>query len=323
MDIRDLDIGSGTSGLSNAWTGRYPDFFLVGAPKCATSSLHLALRAHPQVFMCSPKEPHFFSTDMPGLAEVADRDSYTALFDPAPEDARRGEASAFYLSSETAADNIRTVVPDARIVLSIRDPVDAAQSLYHQLRDGFREDQTSFADAWRLQEARARGENLPAYCPEPKQLQYRQIFSYHDQIRRYFNTFGRDRVMVLRFERIRSEPESVMHDLLEFLGLPAISTPHAIPKSNTRREPMLPGLTQFIAAPPRLVRPLVGPAKRALNHVGLKPSDIVMKHLSRPMARRSQASLSPALRAEIGEAFAPDVTRLETLLDTDLSAWKH
>ncbi len=73
--------------------------------------------------MCSPKEPHFFSTDLPGLAEVKTRDEYDALFTGAPEGVLLGEASAFYLRSEAAAANIHAANPDAKIVLSIREPV--------------------------------------------------------------------------------------------------------------------------------------------------------------------------------------------------------
>jgi hypothetical protein len=169
-----------------------------GLAKCATSSLHLLLIQHPGIFMCDPKEPHFFSTDLPGLAEVPDRAGYDALFAEAPAGVKRGDASAFYLSSRSAAEEIHKANPDARIIASIRNPVDAAVSLYHQLRDGFREDRTSFAEAWAMQEARARGEALPSYCPEPRQLQYRDVYSYHDQIARYFDVFGRDAVKVFR-----------------------------------------------------------------------------------------------------------------------------
>jgi hypothetical protein len=300
-----------------------PQFFLVGAPKCATSSLHLALRRHASVFMCSPKEPHHFSTDMPGLAEVADRAAYRALFAGAPPGALRGEASAFYLSSETAAREIARAVPDARIVLSIRHPVEGALSLFHQLRDGFREDQTSFAAAWALQEARARGERLPPYCPEPRQLQYRRIYAYHDQIERYFDAFGRDRVLVLRVERIRADPEGVMADLFAHLGLSPPEAPLDLPRANARRAPLIPGLGQFLAAPPGPLRPLMRPVKRALNGLGIKPSEIVMRHLSRPAPAESSERLDPALRAEMVAAFAPDVARLEALLDEDLAEWRR
>ena len=299
-----------------------PDFFLVGAPKSATSSLHLLLLQHPGIFMCSPKEPHFFSTDMPGLAEVADAASYAALFDAAPDGARLGEASAFYLASHDAARNIRTANPKARIVLSIRNPADAAHSLYHQLRDGFREDQASFEAAWDLQTARAEGRNLPAYCPEPAQLQYRQIYSYHDQILRYFDIFGRDAVKVLRFEEIRDEPQRVIADLLDFIGVSPFEIDIGLPKTNTRREARFPALTQFLSAPPPLFRPLVAPVKAGLNRLGIKPSVIMMKHLSRP-AEKKAAGMEPDLRQEVVAAFSSDIDRLENLLDQDFSAWRR
>ena len=301
---------------------RAPDIFLVGAPKCATSSLHLYLRRHPGVFMCSPKEPHFFSTDLPGLAEVKTRAEYDALFAAAPDEALRGDASAFYLRSETAAANIQAANPAARIVFSLRDPVDAAISFYHQLRDGFREDQPTFAASWDLQEARARGEHLPPYAPEPEQLQYLRLYSYADQVARYLDTFGRDRVLALRFERIKADPDGVAAELLAFLGLPPPPEPAPIAEHNVRRKPMLPGLTQFLAAPPRPLRPLVAPAKRALNALGIKPSEVVMKHLSRPAGPAKDSPVDDATRARVRAAFAPDVARLEDLLGWDLSAWR-
>jgi hypothetical protein len=301
---------------------RVPGLFVVGAPKAATSSLHLFLRHHPGVFMCSPKEPHFFSTDLPGLAEVESRADYDALFAAAPEGALLGEASAFYLRSETAAANIRAANPEARIVLSIREPVSASVSWYHQLRDGFREDQPDFAASWDLQDARARGERLPPYCPEPAQLQYRAIYDYAPQIARYIEAFGRDRVRIFRFERIKAEPAAVAAELLDFLGLPPAGG--AIGETNVRRRPLVPGVTQFLAAPPAPLRPLVAPAKRMLNALGLRPSELVMKHLTRPAGpgAASPAAIDAATRARIGAAFAPSIDRLEALLGEDFAAWQ-
>lgn len=298
------------------------NIFLVGAPKCATSSLHLYLRRHPGVFMCSPKEPHFFSTDLPGLAEVKTSKDYEALFEDAPEGALRGEASAFYLRSEVAAQNIHAMNPDAKIVLSLRDPVAASISLYHQLRDGFREDQTRFAASWDLQEDRAKGENLPPYAPEPEQLQYLSLYSYTDQVARYFDVFGRDRVLVLRFERIKADPDSVITELLDFLDLPPPPEPLAITEHNQRRESRIPGLTQFLASPPKPLRPLIAPTKRALNALGIKPSEIIMKYLSRKAGPGKDRAVDTETQARVRAAFMPDMLRLEELLDWDLSAWK-
>lgn len=299
-----------------------PDFILVGAPKCATSSLHLLLLRHPDVFMCRPKEPHFFCTDFPGLSEVADAAGYDALFDAAPEGALRGEASAHYLASTHAAQNIHAANPKTRIILSIRNPADAAFSFYHQLRDGFREDQKTFQAAWDLQAARAQGQNLPSYCPEPAQLQYAKTYSYHDQIKRYFDVFGRDQVKVLRFEDIKNTPQAVVDELLEFIGLPPFETPVALPKTNTRRQARYPKLMQFLTSPPAVLRPLVGPVKRQLNKRGIKPSEVMMKHMSQH-ATGTQAKLDPDLRAQMLAQFEPDIVRLEALLDMDLSDWRR
>lgn len=301
---------------------RAPDFFIAGAPKCATSSLHALLTRHPGIFMCSPKEPHYFSSDLPGLAEVSDAAGYDALFEAAGAHACLGEASAFYLMSEDAPKRIHAANPEARIILSLRNPADAARSWYHQLRDGFREDQTSFEAAWALQEARAEGAQLPSYCPEPRQLQYREIYSYADQVARYLDVFGKDRVLILRFEEIAKTPDIVVARVIEFLGLEPFSTPVALPQKNTRRQARFPWLTQLISAPPPLLKPLVGPAKRLLNAVGLKPSVIMMKHLSRPAVSSSAPPPDPEFRAKLLATFAEDVDRLEALIGADLSSWR-
>jgi len=298
-----------------------PDFFLVGAPKCATSSLHALLIKHPDIFMCSPKEPHFFCTDLPGLAEVPDAAGYDALFDPAPEGACLGEASAFYLMSHDAPVRIRAMNPDARIILSLRNPVQATRSWYHQLRDGFREDQTSFEAAWALQEARADGWSLPPYCPEPRQLQYRDIYSYADQVARYLEVFGADQVLILRFEDIASAPQQVSARILDFLDLPPFEAPVELPKTNTRRQPRFPWLTQMLSAPPPALRPLVAPVKRGLNAMGIKPSVIMMKYLSRSGAA-SRPAKNATFETSLSAEFAADIARLEAVSGMDFSDWR-
>jgi hypothetical protein len=309
--------------VGSAAASRAPDFFLVGAPKAATSSLHALLIRHPGIFMCRPKEPHFFSTDLPGLSEAADRRAYDDLFRDAPPDALRGEASAHYLFSAHAAAGIRQANPEARIILSLRNPADAARSYYHQLRDGFREDRTSFEEAWTLQEARAAGRALPPYCPEPRQLQYRAIYSYAEQVARYLDLFPRDQILILHFEEIAKAPGDVVRRVLEFLGLPDFPEPVELPRKNTRRVPRFPRLAQAIAAPPPVLRPLVAPVKRVFNAMGIKPSVVMMNRLSRPAAAAPQPPPDPRFRTELLAAFADDIDRLEPMIGADLSGWRR
>lgn len=298
-----------------------PDFFVVGAPKCATSSLHGMLAHHPDVFVCNPKEPHYFCTDFPAMSEVENAAEYDALFAAAPKGAKKGDASAFYLSSKDAPQNIHAANPQARIIISIRNPADAVHSWYHQLRDGFREDQTDFEAAWDMQATRRAGAKLPLYCPEPFQLQYEALYSYHDQIARYFDVFGRDAVKVLRVEQFKTDPENVAAGLFSFIGVDPAKGPGEIPRTNTRRQASFPGLTQFLTAPHPVFRPLLAPTKKALNALGIKPSEIMMKYMSRPVTAPT-ATLNSDLRNRLTSTFDGDVARLETLLEVDLSHWR-
>src|SRR5260370_118878 len=84
-----------------------PDFFIVGAPRCGTTALYSYLRQHPDVFLPEYKEPHYFNTDMESGGAIRDQEKYLALFAPAKDKKRIGEASVYYLSSEIAPPTIK------------------------------------------------------------------------------------------------------------------------------------------------------------------------------------------------------------------------
>ena len=127
--------------------GRLPDFLLLGAPKCGTSALHAALARHPGLYLSEPKEPKFFLTDGPpprtggGPGDVATwgehvwrRTDYEALFAAAPPGARCGESTVFYLYDLAAQLRIRELLPAARLIAVLRDPVERAHSNWAHLR---------------------------------------------------------------------------------------------------------------------------------------------------------------------------------------------
>src|SRR3954447_2114624 len=119
-----------------------PDFLLIGAPKAGTTALHVALSEHPQIFMSSPKEPKYFLSDDgvrpvarggPGDAQTIrkqlwQRADYEALFEAARADALRGESTTLYLGNPAAHRRIHALLPQARLVAVLRDPVDRAHS---------------------------------------------------------------------------------------------------------------------------------------------------------------------------------------------------
>src|SRR4051794_536419 len=122
-----------------------PDFLVIGAPKAGTTALHAALAEHPDLFMSHVKEPKLFLTEGPpptrggpGDAQtyrehVWRRPDYEALFDGAPDGSLRGESTPFYLHDADAQRRIRRLVPRARLIAVLRDPVERAHSNWAHL----------------------------------------------------------------------------------------------------------------------------------------------------------------------------------------------
>ena len=108
-----------------------PNFFIIGAPKCGTTSLANWLAEHPRVFFSDTKEPHFFCTD--GYTGVKTLKQYEKLFEDAkPHHLAVGEGSTHYLFSKVAVPNILVYNPDARFIVCLRNPVDMAPSLHSE-----------------------------------------------------------------------------------------------------------------------------------------------------------------------------------------------
>ncbi len=135
-------------------------------PKAGTTALHAALAPHPELFLSRVKEPKFFLSDGrppttggPGDVQtyqehVWRRADYERLFDPAPPGTLRGEATPFYLHDLASHERIRRLVPDARLILLLRDPVDRAHSNWTHLWNAGLEPEADFLTACRAEPAR-------------------------------------------------------------------------------------------------------------------------------------------------------------------------
>src|SRR5580658_6173851 len=113
-----------------------PNFFILGAPKCGTTSLAAWLGRHLAIFIPATKEPNFFNTDdnREAIYGVATLDAYEALFAAATAaQPAIGEASAFYLSSAVAVANILRYQPNARFIVMLCNPIDMAPALHAEL----------------------------------------------------------------------------------------------------------------------------------------------------------------------------------------------
>jgi Sulfotransferase family len=192
-----------------------PDFFIVGHPKSGTTALYEMLRSHPQIFMPALKETLFFDRDELHPAMNGKRthpqslEEYLALFEPARAGQLKGEASPSYLRSRLAAERIAVLQPQARIIAILREPASYLRSLHLELLQDHVETEKDLRRAIEREEREA---------PVKQTLRYAaDRVDYAAQVRRYHETFGRDRVLVLIYDDFRADNEATLRGVLRFL----------------------------------------------------------------------------------------------------------
>jgi hypothetical protein len=197
-----------------------PNFFIIGAPKCGTTSLATWLSEHSQIFMTRPKEPHFFNTDHSNRP-YDDEAKYYALFPEEQSDYLAiGEASVHYLSSAVAVQNILAAVEDPKFIVCLRDPTDMVVSYHNQLFNALAEDIPDIQTAWAAQSDRISGKRIPDTCPEPSRLQYSESGKLARQMERLFADVPSHKVFVVFLDQIQVNPLGVYKYLLDFLNVP-------------------------------------------------------------------------------------------------------
>lgn len=297
----------------------WPDFFIVGAPKCGTTALSEYLRAHPQVGFSRPKEPHYFCTDFsPRFGQVSTEDEYRACFAHVPGNVRAiGEASVWTMFSNEAVPNLLRVAPHARLIAMIRNPIDLVRSHHTQLLYTRDETVADLAAAWALQGERAAGRSLPRSCREPRILQYAQVAALGTQVARLRALVPAERLHVIVFDDLVRDPGAVYARVLGFLDLPDDGQ-HNFTVINEAREHRSTLLGDFVQRPsPGLVRT----ALALRDRLGLRRLGVLDRLREWNTRSATRSSMAPALRVEIGAALRDDVALLSDQLGRDLRAW--
>jgi hypothetical protein len=301
---------------------RGPDFILVGAPKCATGTIYELLGRRPGTFL-APKDLYFFGSDLVTTQHRLSAAEYGAQLEAAPPGAKLGDASVGYLCSERAAGEIYAFAPEARIVIALRNPLDAIPSLHrHCLYYGIEEIE-DLGEALAAEEERSRGRRLPRRCAHPWMLRYAHVYRYADQVRRYFDAFGRARCHVVVYDDFRADPEAAMDALCSFLGLPPAgpgTAPDAGPPAGLRvnraRRARSRRLSALVTDPPAAARRVV----RSLTPQSLRRR-VAAGVLAANTAGAARPDVDPQLRAELAARFAGEVGQISELLERDLDRW--
>ncbi len=294
-----------------------PNFFIVGAPKCGTTSMYAYLSSHPDIFFPQVKEPHHFGSDIYSPLYVRDRDEYLNLFSDCCGEAVVGEASVWYLYSKRAAAEIREFCSDAKILIMLRNPVEMVYSYHSQRLAWGNEDIRDFAQALDAEGERKNGQRLPVHNPYPVDgLYYSEIAKYSVQVKRYFDVFGRDNVHVILFDDFKQKTAGVYRDTLQFLNVDTEYRPEFVVENPNRSRRSM------------LLHNLLYHAPGNLISVGkLVVPGVLRKPLWRLLAKANTSyeqrpGISDVLKRRLSENYREDVLKLSGVIGRDLeSLW--
>jgi hypothetical protein len=283
-----------------------PNFFVIGAAKCGTTSLASYLAQHDEIHLSPVNEPRFFAAPDPHRPfpgrRIGERSEYEALF--ASEAPLRGEVCGAYSQHPWragVAQRIHALVPDARFVYLVGDPIRRVESHYVQ----------TVAEEG---ETRAIGEALgdiedpqhPAICPG----------RYAQQLDQYLALFDRERVLVVDQDDLLARRQQTLSRVFAFLGVDAAYSSPAFAQTLNRGDQhreLSSGVygrlrssrlrTAVRTLPPSLRAPLLVPMRRTL-------------------ARKvNRQTLDGDLRARLQAHFAPEVARLRELTGQSFAGW--
>lgn len=198
---------------------RRPDFLIIGAARCGTTSLYECLKAHPQIYLPPDKrpEPHFFLRE----AEYRKGIEYYCrkYFDGVGDDLIAGEASTSYIYQPWVAPRIRKHLPDVKLIAMLRNPIDRAFSNYHVTRANGLED-LPFGEAIR-REAQRIANPESSFHAEIQPFAYIDRGRYHKQLSLYRELFPPEQIHVTIFEDFMADTAAEIRSVLGFLGVGA------------------------------------------------------------------------------------------------------
>lgn len=295
---------------------RLPDFMIVGAAKCGTTSLAKYLDEHKDIYISKKKEPKYFTyeflkkTGYQGKGDhmakniaVKTFDDYCGLFNSANEEQILGEASVdtLYYFKQTIP-KIKSEIGDPKIIIMLRNPVNRAISAYSHLIRDVRE-QHSFEEGLSLEDERlAKGYEFI--------WGYKKAGIYSKAVKAFQDNFSNVKVII--FEEFIKETQDSVYDVLEFLD---VKTKHDFNESqhNVSGKPKNKVINAFLNKPlliKEIIKKIIG------SNAGVLLKNRVQKR------NLDRISISSKTRLKLFTQFEGDIIELERLLGLELNNWK-
>lgn len=297
-----------------------PNVFLVGAPKCGTTSLASWLGEHPAGFLSVPKEPYFWAADYPRMRAhygFETRSAYEALY-AAPQAQQatvRVDGSTTYLYSQFAVADIMAAVPDPRFVVAVRNPVDLLVSYHRTQLVALNENEPDFGTAWR----RSLRGGLPPTDPlDPKLLDYRLVGQLGAALERLLAVVPRERVHVVMFDDLVRDLGATWQALTAFLQIDGQPEPAFDVYNASNKTARFTRLRRLTHRPPAV---LAAPIRRLRQWSRTTDNPRVAAAKAKMWRPTETPTVAAEVRAEVADELKADVVRLAGLLERDLSVW--
>lgn len=293
-----------------------PNLFIIGAPKCGTSSLFHYLSQHTDVHRSPRKEPHYLAHDLQwndGWG-VTSKEKYQRLYDSTKKISI--DASTWYLYSRTALRSISEDYPDSKVIICLRHPVNFMESMWWHMRSRGKDTSESLMKA--LEKERAVKNGLDFFpAPFRKSVLYREAAGFSSNIKRYIEELGLSRIKIVLLEDISKSIETVMIELSDFLDIPYEIPSDLSVKNRACRAEYL------------WLRVLMNKNKRlghCLRATPLRKLRSGIKSIGRHVGVNNEIEfvrLSQTEWFKLRDEMYHEIDQLSVILDRDLSHWQQ
>jgi len=281
----------------------WPNFFIVGAAKAGTTSLYSYLKENQEIYMSPYKEPHYFSPVLANLLHydfLSEKEDYLAQFKEVKNEKAIGECSPLYLQDPDTPKLIHETIPNAKIIFSLRDPIERAFSNYLSLWGRgyitiqFKESLKRFVDSEEKDSYFLHSIVEPGF--------------YYESVKRFMEIFGSNQVKIIFFEDFIQYPKKILTEILRFLDVNPELPENVGEIYNPYREPK--GQLSLLILRNKLIR------KIAKNTISNKTSRVAIKKFL------NKEGIKPQLGEEekklLKKIYQTDVCRLREFLKRPL-----
>ncbi len=300
-----------------------PDFLIIGAGKCGTTSLDNYLRQHPEIYIPPVKEPNFFGYEL--LTEddfknnyqelihfrnsVTTIDEYQKLFEPALDGQVKGETSNTYLYHKYAPDGIYSYNKDIKLIAIFRQPAERLWSRYLHLSRDSRLPSDDFAECLNRDSIWWKRNDLV------------QEGFYYRNLSSFYKLFKSSQIKVYLFEELKDSGETVLEDIFSFLGVDAdfqIDMSVRYNQSGIVKNQVFDRLIGSNGIIPKVTRRMLGD-----QYQTLKESSTLQRLVTKVRKKNlSKPSIDPEIRKVLtNDIYGDDIRKLGKLTGKSLQHW--